>query len=102
MVNHNNIMKIDSKIVKEIHAIEIKGNMTFQQIYNKFYEILKKHKIYQMKKTGKNDNYQGNSPEYVMCHAVLKQHIESALMWFTLGTSGQSFEIPNSVWEGKK
>ena len=95
-------MKIDTEIVKEINAIEIKGNMTFQQVYNKFYKILKKHKIYQWKKSDNGNGHHGSSPEYVMCHAIFKQHLEMATVWFTLGTSGQGFKVPDSVWEGGK
>lgn len=93
-------MKIDTDIVKEIHAIEITGDMTFQQAYDKFYELLKRYSIYQWKKS--KNGHTGSSPEYVMVHAIFKQHLEHALVWFTLGASGPGFEVPDSVWEGGK
>lgn len=95
-------MKIDSNIVKEIHAIEIKGNMTLQQIYNEFYELMKKHGIYQWKKSENGNGHTGSSPEYVMCHCIFQKHLEMTLVWFGLGVNDMGFEVPDFIWEGGK
>lgn len=97
-------MKIDSNIVKEIHAIEIKGDTTIQQMYDDFYEIMKNHKIFQWKKSKEGNGHSGNSPEFVMCHAVFKQHVENKITLMTImgGTDMFNFKVPDSVWEGKE
>ena len=93
-------MKINSKITKEIQAIKIHGDKTLQEMYDEFYAVMKKHEIYAWKQAGKTKKgYHGHSPEFVMCHAVFKQHMEGAIMG---GTDLFKFKIPKSVYEGKK
>ena len=98
-------MKVSSKIVKEIHAIEIKGDRTLQEMYDDFYAIMKKHGIYAWKKAGKDGKgYHGHSPEFVMCHAVFRQYMEGQITMMTLmGYSDLfAFDVPKAVYEGKK
>ena len=92
-------MKIDSNIVKEIQSIKIRGEMTFQEVYNKFYKILKKHKIFQWKKSGKGSHH-GNSPEFIMCLGVFKQSLENQIMFLTFMGGNDKFNVPDYMWEG--
>ena len=93
-------MKIDSKIVEEINAIKVKGDMTLQQIFNEFYKLMKKYDIYQWKKAPDRLGHMGSSPEYVMCYTLFKHHLEMQMAWFTLGASDLEFEIPDYMYEG--
>ena len=98
-------MKVSSKIVKEVHAIKITGDKTLQEMYDEFYAVMKKHKIYAWKKAGKDGKgYNGHSPEFVMCHSVFKQHMENAITMMTMmgGTDLFKFKVPKTIWEGKK
>ena len=98
-------MKVSSKIVKEIHAIKITGDKTLQEMYDEFYAVMKKHKIYAWKKAGKDGKgYHGHSPEFVMCYSVFKQHMENAITMMTMmgGTDLFKFKVPKTIWEGKK
>lgn len=93
-------MKIDTKIVEEINAIKLKGTMTFQQVYDRFFEIMKDHGIYQWKKAPDRLGHMGNTPEYVMCYAIFRQHLEMQLALFNVGVNDMGFEVPDYMYEG--
>lgn len=95
-------MKIDTNIVEEIHGIKIMGNMTLQEIYNSFFKIMGRHGIYQWKLAPDRLGHMGNTPEYVMCYAIFKQHLESHLAWLNLGVNDMEFEVPDYMFEGGK
>lgn len=95
-------MKIDTDILKQIQGIEVRGDKTLQEHYNEFFEILREHGIYQWHLSENGNGHTGSSAEFVMCHAVFREHLESGYMWMTLGLPDRGFSVPDYMWEGKK